>query len=75
MNALSKIEHEALVNMTSKGQVLIPKKMREKRGLTPNGKVRVLDWTDGSITLEPVVTQQGETRVNLYLPFLPSGAC
>jgi antitoxin PrlF len=62
MNAHTKIEHETLVNMTSKGQVLIPKQMRDKRGLTPNGKVRVLEWTDGSITLEPVVPQQEETR-------------
>jgi bifunctional DNA-binding transcriptional regulator/antitoxin component of YhaV-PrlF toxin-antitoxin module len=29
MNVLGKIEHEALVNMTSKGQVLIPKQMRD----------------------------------------------
>lgn len=62
MNAHAKIEHESLVNMTSKGQVLIPKNMREKRGLIPNGKVRVLEWTDGSITLEPVVPQREETR-------------
>jgi AbrB family looped-hinge helix DNA binding protein len=62
MNAHTKIEHETLVNMTSKGQVLIPKRMREKRGLMPNGKVRVLEWTDGSITLEPVVAQPEETR-------------
>lgn len=62
MNAPTKIEHETLVNMTSKGQVLIPKNMREKRGLTPNGKVRVLEWTDGTITLEPAVPQQNETR-------------
>lgn len=62
MNAPAKIEHETLVNMTSKGQVLIPKNMREKRGLIPNGKVRVLEWTDGSITLEPAAPQLDETR-------------
>lgn len=41
MNAHSKIEHETLVNMTSKGQVLIPKVVRDLNGLIPNGPVRV----------------------------------
>lgn len=41
MNAHTKIEHETLVNMTSKGQVLIPKAIRDLNGLVPNGPVRV----------------------------------
>ena len=41
MNASLTIEHETLVNMTSKGQVLIPKALRDRNGLVPNGKVRV----------------------------------
>lgn len=41
MNAHSKIEHETTVNMTSKGQVLIPKALRDIGGLVPNGPVRV----------------------------------
>jgi antitoxin PrlF len=41
MNAQTKIEHETLVNMTSKGQVLIPKALRDRNGLIPNGPVRV----------------------------------
>jgi bifunctional DNA-binding transcriptional regulator/antitoxin component of YhaV-PrlF toxin-antitoxin module len=41
MNAQSKIDHETTVNMTSKGQVLIPKALRDLGGLVPNGPVRV----------------------------------
>ena len=41
MNAQTRIEHETLVNMTSKGQVLIPKALRERGGLVPNGPVRI----------------------------------
>ena len=41
MDAPFKIEQESVVNMTSKGQVLIPKALREANGLVPNGSVRV----------------------------------
>ena len=41
MNAHTKIEFETAVNMTSKGQVLIPKVLRERGGLKPSGPVRV----------------------------------
>ena len=62
MNAHTNIEREAIVNMTSKGQVLIPKEMRDSRGLKPGGKVRVLESADGNITLEPGPDQPTETR-------------
>lgn len=62
MNAHSNIEREAIVNMTSKGQVLIPKEMRDSRGLKPGGKVRVRESADGNITLEPAPDQPAETR-------------
>ena len=41
MNAHGKIEIETTVNMTSKGQVLIPKEIRDRMGLKPNAPVRV----------------------------------
>ena len=61
MNAHSKIEHETLVNMTSKGQVLIPKVVRELNGLIPNGPVRVGINDRGETVILPAHDAQGET--------------
>ncbi|MFV0624918.1 AbrB/MazE/SpoVT family DNA-binding domain-containing protein [Sphingomonas sp. ac-8] len=41
MNIQTRITDEARVNMTSKGQVLLPKVIRDKLGLVPGSRVRV----------------------------------
>ncbi len=61
MSALSKIEHETLVNMTSKGQVLIPKALRDRNGLVPNGPVRVGLNDRGETVILPNHPKQNET--------------
>lgn len=62
MNALGKIEHETLVNMTSKGQVLIPKALRDRGGLVPNGPVRVGVNDRGETVILPARNHREETR-------------
>lgn len=62
MNAPSKIEHETLVNMTSKGQVLIPKALRDRNGLVPNGPVRVGLNDRGETVVLPPEAKPAETR-------------
>jgi antitoxin PrlF len=62
MNAHTKIEHETLVNMTSKGQVLIPKALRDKNGLLPNGPVRVGLNDRGETVVLPADVAPVETR-------------
>lgn len=62
MNAQTKIEHETLVNMTSKGQVLIPKALRERGGLVPNGPVRIGVNDRGETVVLPALLQREETR-------------
>lgn len=61
MNVQTKIEHETLVNMTSKGQVLIPKALRERNGLVPNGPVRVGVNDRGETVVLPAHPASGET--------------
>lgn len=61
MSALSKIEQETVVNMTSKGQVLIPKALRDRNGLIPNGQVRVGLNDRGETVVLPPVTERNET--------------
>lgn len=61
MNAHSKIEHETLVNMTSKGQVLISKALREQSGPVPNGPVRVGINDRGETVVLPAFPGQGGT--------------
>lgn len=60
MNAHSKIELETLVNMTSKGQVLIPKALRDQSGLVPNGPVRVGINDRGETVVLPAFDPQRE---------------
>jgi bifunctional DNA-binding transcriptional regulator/antitoxin component of YhaV-PrlF toxin-antitoxin module len=62
MNAQAKIEHETLVNMTSKGHVLIPKALRERGGLVPNGPVRIGVNDRGETVVLPAKAQREETR-------------
>ncbi len=61
MNAQTKIEHETLVNMTSKGQVLIPKVLRDRIGLVPNGPVRVGLNDRGEAVVLPANSRPAET--------------
>jgi AbrB family looped-hinge helix DNA binding protein len=68
MNAHSKIEHETLVNMTSKGQVLIPKAVRDRIGLMPNGQVRVGINDRGETVVLPTETvEEKEARIRAAL--------
>lgn len=41
MNMHSRIDEETVVNMTSKGQVLMPKAIRDRIGLVPGQPVRI----------------------------------
>jgi antitoxin PrlF len=61
MNAYSTIENETLVNMTSKGQVLIPKAVRDRNGLMPNGPVRVGINDRGETVILPANKRELET--------------
>jgi bifunctional DNA-binding transcriptional regulator/antitoxin component of YhaV-PrlF toxin-antitoxin module len=73
MNEHTKIEHETLVNMTSKGQVLIPKGLRDKHGLVPSGQVRVGENDRGETVVlpakpaEPETAEQRKARVRAAL--------
>jgi antitoxin PrlF len=60
MNASGKIEFETTVNMTSKGQVLIPKEIRDRMGLKPNGPVRVGINRNGETVV--LAAEREETR-------------
>lgn len=51
MNAIAKIETSM---MTSKGQVLIPKVMRDAVGLVPGGPVKVRVNAAGEIVVAPL---------------------
>ena len=61
MNAHTKIEHETLVNMTSKGQILIPKALRDRNGLVPGNAVRVGLNDRGETVVLPADSKQNET--------------
>jgi AbrB family looped-hinge helix DNA binding protein len=42
----------AIVRISPKGQILIPKKLREKYGVKPGGKAHLIEGPDG-IVLKP----------------------
>jgi antitoxin PrlF len=66
MNAHSKIELECIVNMTSKGQVLIPKELRDRHGLKPGQPVRVGENDRGETVILPPAKRPDETREERY---------
>lgn len=41
-----------IVNISPKGQILIPKRIREKYGVKPGGKVQIFEGTEG-IVIKP----------------------
>ncbi|WP_293878015.1 MULTISPECIES: AbrB/MazE/SpoVT family DNA-binding domain-containing protein [unclassified Sphingomonas] len=53
MNAQSSITESADGNMTSKGQVLIPKHLRDHVGLKPGGEITVGLNADGEVVVLP----------------------
>ena len=53
MNVPAGITDETRVNMTSKGQVLLPKAIRDKIGLIPGGAVRVGINDRGEVVVLP----------------------
>ncbi len=53
MNVHSPITETADGNMTSKGQVLIPKHLREHAGLVPGGEITVGLNADGQVVVVP----------------------
>ena len=59
---MRKINYETTVNMTSKGQVLIPKALRELGGLVPNGPVRVGRNDRGETVILPARPYGDESR-------------
>ncbi len=42
----------SFVQISSKGQILIPKRIRKKYGVKPGGKVHILEQTEG-IMIKP----------------------
>lgn len=60
MNAYTPVTEASDGNMTSKGQVLIPKGLRERAGLVPGGEVTVGLNADGQVVVVP--RQPTETR-------------
>jgi AbrB family looped-hinge helix DNA binding protein len=49
-------EEGTIVSLSRKGQATIPKKLREKHGIEPGGKVRIRENNEGEIVIEPVPT-------------------
>ncbi len=58
MNAHSQISEAVDVNMTSKGQVLVPKIIRDRIGLVPGGRVRVGINDRGEAVILPAETRE-----------------
>src|SRR6476469_3036986 len=68
MNVHSPITDTADGNMTSKGQVLIPKHLRDHAGLVPGGEITVGLNAEGQVTVVP--RQTGETRAERKAKYL-----
>lgn len=63
MNAHTKIIDVTDTNMTSKGQVLIPKTLRDRAGLAPNAPVRVgMNDRGEVVVMPPLAHETGEQR-------------
>ncbi|MHA1731299.1 MAG: AbrB/MazE/SpoVT family DNA-binding domain-containing protein [Promethearchaeota archaeon] len=59
--------------MSTKGQVVIPKEIRDKLGITPRTKLRVYEQ-DGKVILEPSVDPDGDPWDGMeFLNFEGSG--
>jgi AbrB family looped-hinge helix DNA binding protein len=50
----------SLAHISSKGQILIPKRIRNKYGVKPGGKVHILEQTEG-ILIKPAPNDPIET--------------
>jgi AbrB family looped-hinge helix DNA binding protein len=50
----------SLAQISSKGQILIPKRIRKKYGVKPGGKVQILEQTEG-IMIKPAPEDPLET--------------
>lgn len=66
MNAHSPITDETRLNMTSKGQVLMPKAIRDKVGLVPGRPVRVGINDRGEAVVLPEDPESAEERKARY---------
>ncbi|TKD50083.1 AbrB/MazE/SpoVT family DNA-binding domain-containing protein [Sphingomonas baiyangensis] len=63
MNAITEIRARTVTNMTSKGQVLIPKDVRDAIGLVPGKPVSVGINAAGQAVVLPEPASAGEDRV------------
>ncbi|OHD01995.1 AbrB/MazE/SpoVT family DNA-binding domain-containing protein [Sphingobium sp. D43FB] len=61
MNMHSKFDEETVVNMTSKGQVFMPKAIRDRIGLVPGQPVRIGINDRGEAVVLPAHLLVGET--------------
>lgn len=54
MVSMARMSDEAVVKVTSKGQVFLSKALREKAGITPGGSVAVRSNDQGEVVLRAV---------------------
>lgn len=59
--------------VTTKGQVTIPKEVREILGLVPGSKVRFRRTEQGDIVIEPARGERPASRFAKYRGFLSGG--
>lgn len=59
--------------VTTKGQVTIPKGVREMLGLVPGSKVRFRRTEQGDIVIEPARGERPASRFEKYRGFLRGG--